>query len=298
MGKWGRSAICHGESTSHVSIIGGRWCHSKVRKKVTGKRCLSRFGSLGESIADMRWLHRIEEFWRFSRLLRSFGRYWMLWARAYPAFLDRRAQDVQLQQGSGRVLGMNRKGMRVMKRVILSIMLGGVSAAGIGCADLNTLVYRPIGSRPMCDMDHCGGRCGPGCETDCGPACGPGCGLTCEPDCGPTCGCDCGPPCEVDCGPTCGDTCGSSCGPTCGPPCCCCRQIGPIVSLLHCVLNPETWCGSSCGEKYWGDFYSDPPDCCDPCDWRGNFTPVHVEGFIDGCGCGAACSGGCSERIR
>ena len=35
---------------------------------------------------------------------------------------------------------------------------------------------------------------------------------------------------------------------------------------------PCTWCGPSCGERYWGDFYSDPPDCWDPCDCHGNFT--------------------------
>ena len=42
------------------------------------------------------------------------------------------------------------------------------------------------------------------------------------------------------------------------------------------------WCGSGCGERYWGDFYSDSPDCCDPCDGCGNYA-----------GCGSGVSGGC-----
>lgn len=32
------------------------------------------------------------------------------------------------------------------------------------------------------------------------------------------------------------------------------------------------WWGPSCGQRYWGDFYSDPPDCSDPCDCHGNYT--------------------------
>jgi hypothetical protein len=32
-------------------------------------------------------------------------------------------------------------------------------------------------------------------------------------------------------------------------------------------------CGAGCGQdRYWGDFYSDPPDCWDPCDQYGNYT--------------------------
>jgi hypothetical protein len=34
----------------------------------------------------------------------------------------------------------------------------------------------------------------------------------------------------------------------------------------------DCWCGRTCGERYWGDFYSDPPDCWDPCDCYGNYT--------------------------
>jgi hypothetical protein len=50
----------------------------------------------------------------------------------------------------------------------------------------------------------------------------------------------------------------------------------------------STWCGGNCGERYWGDFYNDPPDCCDPCDCHGNFTG-------GGCShCGGGYAGGYS----
>jgi len=35
---------------------------------------------------------------------------------------------------------------------------------------------------------------------------------------------------------------------------------------------PNCWCGPTCGERYWGDFYSDAPDCRDPCDTYGNYS--------------------------
>jgi hypothetical protein len=32
------------------------------------------------------------------------------------------------------------------------------------------------------------------------------------------------------------------------------------------------WCGPSCGECYWSEWFNDPPDCCDPCDCYGNYA--------------------------
>jgi hypothetical protein len=43
------------------------------------------------------------------------------------------------------------------------------------------------------------------------------------------------------------------------------------LSCLFALFTPGYWCGRSCGERYWGDFYSDPPDCWDPCDRHGNY---------------------------
>jgi hypothetical protein len=31
-------------------------------------------------------------------------------------------------------------------------------------------------------------------------------------------------------------------------------------------------CNTGCGEVYWDEWLSDPPDCCDPCDNHGNWT--------------------------
>jgi len=44
------------------------------------------------------------------------------------------------------------------------------------------------------------------------------------------------------------------------------------LSCLFDILAHRSWCGPSCGERYWGDFYSDPPDIWDPCDCYGNYT--------------------------
>ena len=60
-------------------------------------------------------------------------------------------------------------------------------------------------------------------------------------------GCDCGAaPCD-DCA-------------TCGH--------GPVAEAVEECAT----CKSGCGEVYWGEWTSDPPDCCDPCDNCGNWT--------------------------
>jgi hypothetical protein len=99
-----------------------------------------------------------------------------------------------------------------------------------------------------------------------------------NPDCG-----DCMPVATrfstIDCCSSCGDSCDDGCD-SCGDPCSttcgrgACRDrtaCGPL-SVLFSIFDRKTWCGPSCGERYWGDFYSDPPDCSDPCDRCGNYT--------------------------
>jgi len=47
-------------------------------------------------------------------------------------------------------------------------------------------------------------------------------------------------------------------------------------------------CGKGCGEIYWGEWISDPPDCCDPCDQcYGCYTGPH----------GACCLGPCQRLL-
>jgi len=88
-----------------------------------------------------------------------------------------------------------------------------------------------------------------------------------------------------------GDSCGgcSSCGGSCG------RQKGQIAA-----------CKWGCGEVYWDEWLSDPPDCCDPCDACGNWAgpqacckPSILQKFADALwGCrGEPCSDGeCCEK--
>lgn len=88
------------------------------------------------------------------------------------------------------------------------------------------------------------------------------------------------------CQPLCADPCG---GPACGPACNTCFCLpkpiiwdgscndcgpGPCESCADCsgdcgilpLLRRSKVCGKGCGEVYWGEWISDPPDCCDPCD--------------------------------
>ncbi len=46
---------------------------------------------------------------------------------------------------------------------------------------------------------------------------------------------------------------------------CCCGPWG------GCWPHGKNWCGSQCGEFYWNEWFSLPPQCCDPCDDCGNF---------------------------
>ena len=99
------------------------------------------------------------------------------------------------------------------------------------------------------------------------------------------------------------DSC-STCGGDCG-------GHSPASYIGHNLT-----CASGCGEFYWGEWFSDPPDDCDPCDDCGNwigerccpptwkerlragiagqwFTDGGAKGSKSGCGCGgkgcAAC---------
>jgi hypothetical protein len=109
----------------------------------------------------------------------------------------------------------------------------------------------------------CGSGC---CCLPCGP-CGP-----CAPRC---CLLACLPcfrepirwdGCCNDCGPSACESCGDRCGgcPDCGL----LSHCGPLGGLRWC------WsCNRGCGEIYKDEWYSDPPDCCDPCDrCYGQFT--------------------------
>lgn len=156
-----------------------------------------------------------------------------------------------------------------MKRLALLILLGGALSTTTGCGLFQAVFcYRPCMSR--CDSGVCQGDCDDGCPT-CG-AMRPGLAMRrarayAEDD---SCDVGCGRPCRrVGCR-TCGscDPCADPCGDSCYGRC---WHRGPL-SCLFALFSPRCWCGSACGERYWGDFYSDGPDCWDPCDGNGNYT--------------------------
>jgi hypothetical protein len=163
-----------------------------------------------------------------------------------------------------------------VKRLMLISLLGALLATGTGCGLGQAIFcYRPCAMRGGCGgMCDSGGDCGPAC----GPACGPGLGLrgrlTCS-DCGDACDAPCGRPCRRPLCRSCG-TCDSGCDDPCADPCGpgTCGRIwyrGPLSCLFGLMMR-GAWCGPNCGGRYWGDFYSDPPDCWDPCDGYGNYS--------------------------
>jgi hypothetical protein len=166
-----------------------------------------------------------------------------------------------------------------VKRILLFGLLAGVMVASTGCGLFQSMCCYDRGSCGPCyGGDPC--SCGAGCDDGCGPACGGACR---RPFCDPVgsyrprraamavCDDECDP-----CGRPCGRAAYGGCDP-CADPCCTspCRvwHRGPL-SCLFALFMPNTWCGPSCGRRYWGDFYSDPPDCWDPCDGYGNYAGV------------------------
>jgi hypothetical protein len=171
-----------------------------------------------------------------------------------------------------------------VKRLMLVGLLGGMLASSTGCC----LLQEACGNRP------CGGRggCDQGICNSCDDGCCPTCGAMHRPIRAPAyavrraaawddgddgCEAGCGRPCRRACGRSCGPTCDScgGCDP-CADPCgggCAerCWYRGPL-SCLFALFGRGIWCGPNCGERYWGDFYSDPPDCQDPCDCQGNYA--------------------------
>jgi hypothetical protein len=155
-----------------------------------------------------------------------------------------------------------------MKSIFLSGVICGLFYLGaISAADAGN--YLSLG------CDDCGGGCnascggehnwwslkGCGCQNDCYEDCGhPGCGLR-----GRSC-----------------DPCGNGCRPmTCHDKTYC----GPLTPLFA-LFTHDSWSSCGCGQRYWGDFYGDPPDCCDPCDRCGNYI-----GGGNGCGGCSSCGG-------
>ncbi len=165
--------------------------------------------------------------------------------------------------------GFKHEGYFAVKRILIFALLGGLLSIGSGCGLMQAIFcYRPCVMRGDCPPGPCDSFCGDDCG-DCGPAWGMPRGRVAVPrravvsdDCGVVRG--------PICGPACGgyDPCMDPCGECCYGRC---WHRGPL-SCIFALFMRESWYGPSCGERYWGDFYSDPPDCWDPCDCYGNYS--------------------------
>jgi len=160
------------------------------------------------------------------------------------------------------------------KHAVLICLAAGWVAAASGCGVGHTLLYEPFGPNSLCDMENCGVQAGDaGCDEGCAAPRDRPCGhrpclarprrAACEPCDDAACDdgvCDDGACDDAGCG-----RCGR-CGRygRCGG----CGLLGWVFRLLR----GATYCESGCGERYWGDWYGDPPDCHDPCDQCGNYV--------------------------
>jgi len=148
------------------------------------------------------------------------------------------------------------------KRIFSLALLHAILGAAAGC---RLLCGTPDGFCPpgFCDPQNCADQCGSMLDEDRGytrppvlPRPSAPVGLR---------GAVCDDPCDG------GDVAGRPCGYHGGP-----------LRWLYRLLTRNCYWGRSCGQRYWGDWWNDPPDCCDPCDRCGNFTGVHVRGCVDG----------------
>jgi hypothetical protein len=73
---------------------------------------------------------------------------------------------------------------------------------------------------------------------------------------------------------------------------------GPLTWVFS-LFARDSWYGPGCGERYWGDFYSDPPDTCDPCDRSGHYTGggygYRSNGYVSGGYAGGGYVGGSTQ---
>ncbi|MGQ9574891.1 MAG: hypothetical protein ACUVUC_06200 [Thermoguttaceae bacterium] len=153
----------------------------------------------------------------------------------------------------------------MIQRSMLVSLVCGLLLSSSGCGVFHALVYEPFGPNTLCDTTRCQAAAwrepdeAPVEEAWWGPPCRWHRPLGCRCRAGV-----CQDPCELGGDPWWGPCVGWCRGP-----------LAWVFSLFHC----GTFCGNGCGERYWGDWYGDPPDCCDPCDNYGNFTG-------GGAGCG------------
>lgn len=173
----------------------------------------------------------------------------------------------------------------------LACLIGGCHCPGAFCVDrgMGPCGYMETGYQGGPEMGcaadmSCSAQPGCGCETACSSQ---GCQSCSSGSCGGGCGFEnCQiywpdnerpplPPATCGMEPTCA---APGCGlePSCGAP-----SNWRGVNRPPQIISRSPWnslCGAfgrcnGCGDCYWSEWYSDPPDCCDPCnrcaDWIG-----------------------------
>jgi len=135
------------------------------------------------------------------------------------------------------------------RSIVGGLLLSATLAVSGGCNVCRAILYDPFGPSTLCD----GRRCGRAWGEPCGPLRGRWAA-----------------PAMID-QPGDGECCdawgAASCGYRTG------LVRGPL-SFVFALFTAGSYpgCYGGCGERYWGDWYSDPPDWCDPCDQQGNFN--------------------------
>ncbi len=134
------------------------------------------------------------------------------------------------------------------KSIVGGLLVLVVLAASSGCNVCRAILYDPFGPNTLFD----GRRCGRVIGEECGPVCSP-----------------LDPAAVVE-----GPGRWEGCNEYGTEPCVCRRGLvrGPLA-FVFALFSAGTYrgCYAGCGERYWGDWYSDPPELCGPCDDQGNF---------------------------
>ncbi len=166
----------------------------------------------------------------------------------------------------------------MVKQALLLAAVAAVALAASGCGFFHAVYYEPYGPGLGPDIAHCPNsngdwEMGAGCDVACGraPCAGHRSGryATCEV-CGRSYGsAECGPYTDGHCGP---------------------------LTLVFALFRHHGFWGSGCGGRYYGEWLSDPPDCCDPCEFSAAGVPYEATGEPGGVASCPECQGFAAGR--
>lgn len=166
-----------------------------------------------------------------------------------------------------------------MKRILFFALLTGVLAANTGCGLFHPCYYGNRGSGSLYYNTGDGGCGESGCATPRCASCVPNRSVIANCNDGGYCGgggCSRSPYGGRSAGGDC-DSCSSggecdSCSTPCGVGCSNRPWHQGPLSCAFAYLGRLFWYCPGCGERYWGDFYDNPPDCHDQCGDCNNYA--------------------------